>query len=111
MYPIYHQIGKARIADWHAQAQRDALARAVRRAGREQRPPSAARRLLSGQLQSWRDTLGTLAGPAVSQILGWSARTESNPPAPGPDPAPGNPAAALNASHRRLAVNTARQHQ
>jgi hypothetical protein len=63
MYPIYHQIGKARLADWHAQAQRDALARAARRARREQRPPTAARRLLSGQLQSWRDTLGTLAGP------------------------------------------------
>jgi hypothetical protein len=64
MYPIYYQIGKARIADWHAQAQRDALARAARRDRRAQRPSSAARRLLSGQLQSWRDTLGTLAGIA-----------------------------------------------
>jgi hypothetical protein len=65
MYPIYDQVGKARLADWHAQAQRDALARAARRARRGQRAPSVARRLLSGQLQNWWDTLGTPVGSTV----------------------------------------------
>jgi hypothetical protein len=35
MHPtIHHEIAKARIADWHRQAQRDALALAARQARR-----------------------------------------------------------------------------
>jgi hypothetical protein len=37
--PIYYQTGKARLANWHAQVQRDALARAAR-ASRDLRPGS-----------------------------------------------------------------------
>ena len=58
MYPALHyQLMQARVADWHAQARRDALARAARRAchARTHRPghpapahPGAAvRRLLA----------------------------------------------------------------
>ena len=63
MYPIHYQIGKARLADWHAQVQRDALARAAR-ASWDLRPgsshPSSA--LISARHTSMRST--TPARPA-----------------------------------------------
>jgi len=74
MYLIYHEFGKARLADLHAQAERDALAGTARRARRERRPPSVPRRPLPGQLQSWRVVLCTLAGSIASPIVGWFAR-------------------------------------
>jgi hypothetical protein len=38
MHPALHyQLMQARVADWHAQAQRDALARTARQAHRAQR--------------------------------------------------------------------------
>ena len=83
MYLIYHEIGKARLADWHAQAERDALALAARRARRERRPPSTPRRRLSGRLQSWRARLGALAGLTASPIVGWFARAVRRACTPG----------------------------
>jgi hypothetical protein len=58
MHPtIHHEIAKARIADWHRQAQRDTLALAARQARRARRdrssypapvrPIVAARRVLA----------------------------------------------------------------
>ena len=57
MYSTINQIGQARLADMHRQAQRDALARAARQSRRQQRDQSrrhlprlpiiAARRLLA----------------------------------------------------------------
>jgi hypothetical protein len=40
MYPLSLYLGQARLAEFHEQAERDALARAARRARREQRPRS-----------------------------------------------------------------------
>ena len=76
MHPIHDQIGKARLADWRAQTKRDALVRDARRARRLQRPPSATRRLLSGQLQSWWETLGRLADPSRRRPAGTTPRNE-----------------------------------
>jgi hypothetical protein len=42
MHPeLHYQLMQARVADLHAQAQRDALARAVRRTRHTRRQPSA----------------------------------------------------------------------
>lgn len=54
MHPtIHHEIAKARIADWHRQAQRDTLAlaaRQARRARRDQsRSPAPARRVAAAR--------------------------------------------------------------
>jgi hypothetical protein len=44
MHPeLHYQLMKARVADLHAQAQRDALASAARQARRQQRRPPAPR--------------------------------------------------------------------
>ena len=59
MYLIYHEFGKSRLADFRAQAQRDALASAARRARRKQSSRSASRRPWPNQLQRWRATLDT----------------------------------------------------
>jgi hypothetical protein len=40
MYPLTMYLGQARLAEFHQQAERDALARAARRARRAQRPRS-----------------------------------------------------------------------
>jgi hypothetical protein len=56
MYLIYQEFGKARLADLHAQAERDALASAGRRARRERKPPSAPRRPWPGRLRCWLTT-------------------------------------------------------
>ena len=40
MYPLTTYFGQARLAEFHEQAERDALARAARQARRAQRPRS-----------------------------------------------------------------------
>lgn len=54
MHPtIHHEIAKARIADWHRQAQRDTLALAARQARRarsdQSRYPAPARRVAAAR--------------------------------------------------------------
>ena len=61
MHPeLRYQLMHARVADWHARAQRDALARAARRARRSQ-PTSRAARLPAAALTPGCSPSGALA--------------------------------------------------
>lgn len=53
MYPTYYQIGKARLADWYAQARRDALARAAAGPAANKSPRPQPGASCPSQLQSW----------------------------------------------------------
>jgi hypothetical protein len=90
MYP-YPEIPKARIAELHDQAERDALAIAIRRARRARtdrsRPSSAAARIIRS-LATAIARAGAAARHALGAIWPERPRLPGEPAGPRPDPRP-----------------------
>jgi hypothetical protein len=65
MYPLTTYFGQARLAEFHEQAERDALARAARQARRAQRPRSGHGRpgLLAAVISAARRPAPAPEGP------------------------------------------------